>query len=590
MQKMSHRHLSIESLRGLRPRLGASLRRAVAVAAFASAGLAFAGPPPWPDAPYSYYATNTKLEAVLAEFASSFSLALSLQPGVTGPVNGRFTTKNPSEFISRLGGVYGFTWYTNAGTLYINRTSETITRSIPVPGGAVSNLKQALTDLGVLEPRFGWAELGDQGVAMVSGPPSYVKLVEATLAQLPPSAAAQQVAVFRLRHASAQDRTILYRDQQVIQPGLASVLRQLVSTSGSSSDALTTLPMALRPANGTGDSAMGPPTPSAARAAGGQFLRSENSARQASIQADQRMNALIIQDIPERIPAYARLIEQLDQPTALIEIEAMIIDIATDRARELGINWAGSTPQTAVGYGALTQQPQAGTLTVVRGPEGTNVNTGMLVVDTGRYLISQIRLLETTGDARVQSRPSVLTTDNIGALLDLSETFYVRLEGERVASLVPVTAGTTLRVTPRVVEDAGERVVQLTVDIEDGRIQEEKQVDRLPTVRRSVVSTQAIVRQDQTLLIAGYTQDQDQDTNSGIPGLGNVPVLGWLFSTKTKTMQKRERLFIIKPKILTAVGQVAAPLQAVTVISPPGTPAPAAPAQAPSPTGNSTTN
>ena len=87
-------------------------------------------------------------------------------------------------------------------------------------------MRKALTDLGVLEPRFGWGELADHGMAIVSGPPSYIQLVETTIRNLP--ARAQQIKVFRLRHASAQDRTVPYRGQELNIPGLASILRGMV--------------------------------------------------------------------------------------------------------------------------------------------------------------------------------------------------------------------------------------------------------------------------------------------------------------------------------------------------------------------------
>ena len=110
------------------------LRRCL-VALVATAGSAGAGPAPWPEAPFSYFANNVDLESVLREFATSFSLGLAIQPGVNGTVNGRFTARNPTEFVSRLGGVYGFTWFTHAGTLHVSKASEVVTRSIPMAGG-----------------------------------------------------------------------------------------------------------------------------------------------------------------------------------------------------------------------------------------------------------------------------------------------------------------------------------------------------------------------------------------------------------------------------------------------------------------------
>ncbi len=586
-------------------RVLASLRKAV-LAVMAACMPVFAGLPPWPDAPYSYFADNTPLERVLGDFAAGFSLTLAMQPGLGGTVNGRFTTPNPTDFIGRLGGVYGFSWFTHAGTLHVGKASDIVTRSIPLPASSIAQMRHALTDLGVLEPRFGWGELADQGIVLVSGPPSYVNLVEATVRQLPAGASAQQVMVFRLRHASAEDRTIQYRDRTLVQPGLATVLRELISGRTSPTSAVAApspessslgqlAPRGLGAPLGSGSEGSGAaggssgqagptsPRPGGSSSSASRGMQDSRARQAASIQSDPRLNALIIQDVPERMPMYQQLIAQLDVPTALIEIEAMIIDINSDKAKELGINWSARVGNMAVGFGQVSSNPGAGTLSVVNGRG--NINSSTLAVDAGNYLISQIRILETDGNARIQSRPSVLTTDNTGALLDMSETFYIRVQGERVANVSPVTAGTTLKVTPRLIEGA-DPSIQLTIDIEDGQIQD-RQVDSLPTVRRSTVSTQAIVRQDETLLIAGHATDQNIDTNQRVPVLGEIPVVGVLFSNKQKVMQKRERLFMIKPKLVSMPGHelsqapLPAPIAAVPTATVAAAPRASVPAAAP---------
>ena len=95
----------------------------------------------------------------------------------------------------------------------------------------------------------------------------------------------------------------------------------------------------------------------------------------------------------------------------------------------------------------------------------------------------------------------------------------------------------------------GGPVVQLDVDIEDGQIQETV-VDTIPTVRRSVVSTQAIVGEGQTLVIGGYRSTQRTNQIDKVPGLGSVPVVGMLFSNKVNNTQSRERLFMIRPRVV----------------------------------------
>ncbi|MGE0329481.1 MAG: type III secretion system outer membrane ring subunit SctC [Ramlibacter sp.] len=509
------------------------LRTAAAAGLIACTPVAFGAEPPWPaDAQYSYFANAAPLGAVLADFATGFSLSLSVQPDVAGTVNGRFATSSPTEYISKLASVYGFVWYTHAGTLFVSRASDVVTKGIAAPGGNVASMRKALADLGVLEPRFGWGELAEHGMAIVSGPPSYIQLVENTIRNLP--ARAQQLSVIRLKHASAQDRTVPYRDQQLVIPGLATLLRGMVSgvvaiaPSGTGS-----APSAgLQPLPPLGTQAAAPP------AAGVRpGTAAPQTGTQPNIQAEPRLNALIIQDVPERMPLYQQLIEQLDVPTAQVEIEAMIVDISTDSASELGVSWSGRVGRLDFSLGRQTELTGAS-------------NSAR----AGNFLMAQLRALETKGDAEIMSRPSVLTSDNMAALLDLSETFYIRSQGERVANVTPVTAGTTLRVTPHVVQLDGKMLVQLKIDIEDGRISG-RQVDSLPTVGRTSISTEATVDNGDALLIAGYVSTNDLASRDQVPVLGDIPGVGVLFSTRSRTVQKRERMFLIRPRVVGWPGQ-----------------------------------
>lgn len=532
-----------------------SLRALAAAAALACTSAAFAGEPPWPaEAPYSYFANASKLEAVLADFATGFSLSLSIDPGVTGTVNGRFATKSPTEFIAKLASVYGFVWYTHAGTLFVSRASDVVTKGISAPGGNVASMRKALADLGVLESRFGWGELNDHGMAIVSGPPSYIQLVETTIRNLP--ARAQQLKVFRLRHASAQDRTVPYRNEEINVPGLATILLAMIGGGPAGGSAGRSAGMAAavqidgpRPLTPLGESPArtGAPSQAAAPAA-------PAGAGRPTIQAEPRLNALIIQDVPERMPLYQQLIDQLDVPTAQVEIEAMIVDISTDSASELGVSWSG----------------RIGRLDFTLGSQ-TALNAASNSARAGNFLMAQLRALESKGDAEIMSRPSVLTSDNMTALLDLSETFYIRAQGERVASVTPVTAGTTLRVTPHVIEIDGKMLVQLKIDIEDGRISG-RQVDSLPTVGRTSISTEATVNHGDALLIAGYVSTNDLASRDQVPVLGDIPGVGVLFSSRTRTLQKRERMFLIRPRVVGLPGQPApaAPVAAAPTPRAPG--------------------
>ena len=519
--------------------------------------------PNWPAAPYSYYAQEESLQDVLRQFAGGFSLALQLAPGVSGTVNGKFNTTTPSEFLNRLGGVYGFNWFVHAGTLFVSPASAMVTKSVSASGASISALREALMQLGVLDARFGWGELSDQGIALVSGPPAYVSLIEKMIEALPLGSGNQQVAVFRLKHASVNDREVSYRSQSVVTPGLATVLRNLIlgAGGGSNSEALSAVAAPLRqnpPAftavsDGAG-SDQGPAAPSTAGGAAPQRAASSGLRfREPTVEADPRLNAIIVQDIPDRIPIYKELIEQLDVPNTLIEIEAMIVDVNSDNVSELGVTWGARAGTTSFGYGDFNLSTSDG-LPLGGTPAGT-LSPGTFALSVSNVLAARLHALETKGAANILSQPSILTADNMGALIDLSDTFFIQTTGERVAEVTPVTVGTSLRVTPRYIEGShDQRRVELTVDIEDGRIQEERTIGKLPTVRKSNISTLAIVGDGQTLLIGGYNSSQDSQRTEKVPVLGDIPLLGALFSNKSKTVQRRERLFLLRPRVVSIQG------------------------------------
>jgi hypothetical protein len=88
---------------------------------------------------------------------------------------------------------------------------------------------------------------------------------------------------------------------------------------------------------------------------------------------------------------------------------------------------------------------------------------------TGRYLLSRISALEQTDNARITANPKVATLDNVEAVMDNKQTFYVPVQGFESGSLYSVSAGVALRVLPSIVSEDGKPQIRLDVHIEDGR-------------------------------------------------------------------------------------------------------------------------
>ena len=520
-----------------------------------------AAPPPWPESSFTYIATNQKLSDVLTRFSRSFGIEVRLTPAVqasTALVNGRITSNTPSEFLNQLAASHGLSWYYYAGSLWVSRSNEHATRSLVSPGFPPGGLRRALTEVGVIEEKFGWGEAPERGLVLVSGPPSYVETVVKTVSDMPPPSPDQQLHVFKLRHASAEDRVVSWRDRQITTLGVASILRSLISgvplpraggPMAPTSTQLMDIAAPLRAQYSSRMDALIPPPPPGLPAdprpdiAGSPLLPPSLSSSYASphqragIQTDARLNAVIVRDKPENVAVYRQLIELLDVPSELIEIEAMIVDVNLRKVSELGVDWSLRQGNAAASFGAF-----GGAAAIATG------GTSAVIADAASSLLARIRALEADGYARVLSRPSILTIDNLGALIDLSETFYIQTQSD-ISGLSSVSVGVTLRVTPRVISDGNGKAVQLVVDIEDGAIQDHR-VGILPTIRRTTIGTQAVIGERESLLVGGFYSTQERSTREGVPGLSSVPLLGGLFSRKSSVEDKTERLFLITPRIV----------------------------------------
>ncbi|WP_051318862.1 type III secretion system outer membrane ring subunit SctC [Chitinimonas koreensis] len=526
------------------PRLIAVLPAAVALALAPPAEAAV--PDTLKDGSYAYQAANAPLARVLGDFADNYGLTLSLSPRLGNlTVKGRQHAASGVDFLDRLALQYKLQWFIYGGRLYVSPLDDFASERVEVSAEAALALKQALAGMGVLESKFGWGELPDDGAVLISGPKEYVKVIRqlVTGSEKPGTGDAL---VFRLKYASVEDREISYRDRRIVTPGVATLLRTIVGERGETADKAGSPPTGL--AFGQADMAQG---------AQQARQRLGSAPRASRIAADVRLNAVVIRDSPGRREFYRRLIEELDAPQRLVEIEAMIVDIDRDKLTDIGAEF------TLAGRHGRYELGDAGRADTVLG------STTLLLNNFDRFYV-RLRALEENGEAKVLARPAIMTMDNMSAVLDLSKTTYLKVVGERVADAKEITAGTMLRVTPRLIGEGEDVQVQLVIDIEDGDIQDPDAKRDVPTVQRSTVSTQAIVDDNQSLVIGGYNVERFNRNNRKVPILGDIPLLGRLFQSDQSGNTRRERLFIITPRTIDATQPGALAARAMEVAIPLG--------------------
>jgi type III secretion protein C len=282
------------------------------------------------------------------------------------------------------------------------------------------------------------------------------------------------------------------------------------------------------------------------------------------MQPDPTTNSVLIRDTPQRIDQYATLIDQLDTRPKLIEIEAHIIEIDDDVLAQIGVDWrahnshldfqtgTGTNQQNSFANGSIN--PNFGTTTLADGTtvvSATPVGASITAVlgDAGRYLMARVNALQTTSKAKIDASPKVATLDNVEAVMDNKTKFFVRVSGYTSADLYSVSTGVSLRVLPMVVQENGQMRIKLEVHIEDGQLTGQ-QVDNIPVITSSEINTQAFVGEGESLLIAGYSVDNDSNGVTGVPGLSKIPLIGALFRYNNDQRSHMEHVFLLSPRVL----------------------------------------
>jgi len=507
-------------------------------------------------APFSCYADQQDLGTVLVSFARAQGYSASISPGVTGKLSGRFDNVPPSQFLAGMQSAFDVAWYTLGGTIYFYNTKEVSRIFISPRSMATSDMDRVLRQSAVFSPQLP-PKIGPGGkMLVVSGPPAYLAQVTSAVAAYEEAQATQLVMkVFPLKYAWAEDMTVSSMDKTVTIPGVASILRAMLTGEPVTGSKIMQEKATVEKLGGTGLAAQGreipvapvpipPPTQPAAPPQG------------VNVMADPRVNAVLVNDAAYRMPYYEKVIADLDKPVELVEIHAAIVDIDSNFKRDLGISYQGAYNKSGGwgGGGELAREPS----TFPTNPTAGAITAAGLTLSTiythgSDFFLSRIQALETDGEARVLGRPSVLTVDNVQATLENTTTYYVEVQGYQAVDLYKVEAGTVLRVTPHIIHhENGKTSIKLAVSVQDDQdtSSDVKSNTGVPPIKQTKINTQAIVNAGQSLLIGGYSYEQKSTDASGIPVLMRIPVLGHLFKTTGKTTKRMERLILLTPRVI----------------------------------------
>lgn len=294
------------------------------------------------------------------------------------------------------------------------------------------------------------------------------------------------------------------------------------------------------------------------------------------IQADETTNALIITASPAKFESLRRIIKQLDIRRAQVLVDAVIAEVGTALAKDLGVQFAyiptdrssGGTPAIGFTQGDFTlpslfADDIQDTI--------TSLSSGFFAGAAKRSgkdrWAAILRALEADAATNILSTPSIVTLDNeeaeiivaqnvpfitgqftdTGSGADTSVNPFQTIEREDV--------GITLRLTPQINEGDS---VQLDIEQEQSSLSSSTVASDLITNKRSI-KTSVLVKDEQTLVLGGLIEDTYRDSVQKVPLLGDIPLLGHLFKVTTTTKDKQNLMVFIHPVIIRdeAIGSIA---------------------------------
>ena len=502
-----------------------------------------------------YLAQDESAKRVIEKMLSMFGKRLVADSIPSSPVSGRFEVKTVDDVMAYFESAYQINWFQNGLNVYTYRSGNWRTKRIYV-GGDRSNddWKELLTSAGLYYKEFPFVFHMDSKELIVSGPASYLSLIEDSFQQDRPDPSeiakhGTQLMVFPLKHASVEDRQTNLRGTMVTTPGALSVLLNLLGLPNqqmaNSPEAkkpgmnVERSPYSLSPGEGL---MMGerigalPVSPSS-----GVKKKADDDPEKAefvSVTADPRTNSILIRDAKSKYDYYKNLIDQLDRQVAMIEVEAMMVEVDQKGLNELGLEFGLLSDRFAYDF------PGSGV-----GRPSLIAAGATSIVDPMRFM-ARLKALSADENAKVLARPTIVTQDNVSAYIDLSQTLYIQVSGERVADVIPITAGSLLQVTPRVVIDEQEERIFLRIEIQDGSLTENTQGINMPRVQNTSLSTQAVIQREKAILIGGYNRESTEVNDYKVPLLGDIPYIGKAFTSTEKRTQTVARLFLITPRLI----------------------------------------
>ena len=301
-----------------------------------------------------------------------------------------------------------------------------------------------------------------------------------------------------------------------------------------------------------------------------------------SVSFDQRTNTLLVIDIPKRVEAIRKMVNELDKPVDQVVIEARIVVANESFARELGARFgiSGATgkpgDRSSLGFSGDLESSRSNAQSradaVMDGERTFGVTRGLMtnlpstlagsgalalsILNAGHLLDIELSALQQEGRGEVISNPRIVTSNQKEAIITQGEEVgYLTLTGAGTAGGTQVPqvqfkeAVLQLQVTPTITSD-GRVFLDMHVQKDEVAGFVDTGVGQVPRIAKRSVDTAVLMEDGQTVVIGGVYEFKDQQDLSKIPFLADIPILGNLFKRRGRERSKAELLIMVTPKVI----------------------------------------
>ena len=291
-----------------------------------------------------------------------------------------------------------------------------------------------------------------------------------------------------------------------------------------------------------------------------------------SIGADEATNALIISATAQDYQIIVdELISKLDIPSRQVFLESIIMELGVKKTKDVGLSgYGGGGNNTLIGFGGFDgknvgQLFQSGGLFSSAGFLGGLLSRNTIDIKVPRSgggtdtmtipaFAAFLNLVSTYNDSNIVSTPNILTVDGKKASIEVTEKQYIpqttvtATAGTQSIGSQPVEAGLTLEITPQITEgDAVRLEIHQKLSNFTGAPAEK---GLGPPEKKREFSTTVVAMNGQTVVLGGLMQDLVTHDKSKVPLLGDIPILGLLFSRSSTINQKSNMLVFITPHVV----------------------------------------